>query len=475
MQHDVLAMDATTLAARIRAGAISSTAATEAYITHLQHANPALNCLVEERFAAARAEAGQADARRAQGDAQGRLFGVPVSIKEAFDVAGMRTTGGLRHRRDAVATQDADTVARLRGEGAIVLGKTNTPTLCFCQETDNKLYGRSNNPWDVTRTTGGSSGGEAALIAIGGAAVGLGSDIGGSIRFPAHFNGVIGFRSGQGQVSQQGHFPFVEDPWQERMLGLGALAKSVDDAELINAIVAKAPPPSVDMAAFSLVVPRAHPRYRLDASSARLLDSVRAFLGTQGPVTEETPPAFEQMAQWWQLIMAVDGGAGIARLAFDGKPARPWREYLRELIWHNSSYHRYLSWALIGAAMFRPSAAKWQRLLTGLQQADAAMARYLHQRVLVLPVYHGGALPHGGVYGEIFSIRHTFLRVMPYTAMPNVLGQPVLTVPVGTDEHGMPLAVQLVAACGNEAALFHVGRQLTQHFRGYVRCAAHDG
>ena len=474
MDRAILDMDATTLAAKIQSGALSSLDATNTYISHLERANPQLNCLVEDRFDAAREEAMHADAQRAQGNAAGRLFGVPISMKEAFDVAGMKTTGGLLHRRAHRATQDAHAVAKLKREGAIILGKTNTPTLCFCQETDNKLYGRSNNPWDVSRTTGGSSGGEAALIAVGGAAVGLGSDIGGSIRFPAHFNGVIGFRSGNRQVSQQGHFPFVEDPWQERLLGIGAIAKSVADAELLNTIIADHLPKEVNAEDFGIIIPPAHPRYPVDAASARLLNDVRSFFRGQGSVAEEAPPFFEKMALWWQQVMSLDGGAGIARLAFDGAVPRPWAEYLKEMTRHNSPYHRYLTWTLIGASMFRPSRKKWTVILGELQEADAAIAHYLHNRVLVLPVYHSAALPHGGVYGEIFSVRRTFLRVMPYVAMVNVMGLPALVVPVGKDAHGMPVAVQLVASVGNEQALFQAGLQLESRFGGYVRCTAYD-
>lgn len=470
----LLDMDASTLAREIRAGTISSFEAVETYIAHLQRVNGKLNCLVEDRFAQAREEARQADALRAQGRAEGRLFGVPISVKEAFDVKGMKTTGGLRHRRDCRATQDAPVVDRLRREGVIILGKTNTPTLCFCQETDNKLYGRSNNPWDLTRTTGGSSGGEAALIAVGGAAVGIGSDIGGSIRFPAHFNGVIGFRSGSRQVTQQGHFPHTEEPWQERMLGIGALAKSVDDAELLNAIIAEHPPGLVNTDRFTITVPPADPRYPLDPSSAQSLARVRDFFGKEGAVAGEPVPFLDKAASWWQMVMSVDGGAGIAQLAFDGKKPHPWREYLREIATHNSDYHRYLSWALIGTSLFQPSKRKWAALVDELKQADEVVARYLENRVLVLPVYHSAALPHGGVYAEIFSMRWTVLRVMPYVAFVNVFGLPALTVPVGTDEHGLPVAVQLVSTVGNERALFDAGRKLEKAFRGYVRCARHD-
>ncbi|MFK4997846.1 amidase family protein [Bacillus sp. N9] len=151
-------------------------------------------------------EAEAADLQVNAGNAKGKLFGVPISVKESFHVREMKTTSGLLHRKDMVMTEDAAIVQKLKDEGAIILAKTNTPSLCFCQESDNKLYGRTNNPWDVRKTAGGSSGGEAALIAVGGAAAGIGSDIGGSIRFPSHFNGVIGFKSGRNQVDVGGSF-----------------------------------------------------------------------------------------------------------------------------------------------------------------------------------------------------------------------------------------------------------------------------
>lgn len=474
MNPAILDMDATTLAARIRDGSMTSVDATDAFIKHLQHVNPTLNCLVEDRFVAARDEARRADVLATQGRTGGRLHGVPISMKEAFDVAGMKTTGGLLHRRNHRAEKDASAVARLKQEGAIILGKTNTPTLCFCQETDNKLYGRSNNPWDLDCTTGGSSGGEAALIAVGGAAVGFGSDIGGSIRFPAHFNGVIGFRSGARQVSQQGHFPFVDDPYQERMLGMGALAKSVADAELINAIVADAQPRDVDFDAFNMIIPPVDRRFPMDAPTAELLDGVRKFLASEKQVEEDPPPFFDKAALWWQLAMAADGGAGIARLAFNDHKPRPVAAFLREVLRHDASIHRFLSWTLIGTAMFRPSHAKWARLIDELHEADDAMARYLKNRVLVMPVYHTASRPHGQIYAEIFSIRRTFLRVMPYVAMVNIFGLPALTVPVGRDRRGLPIAVQLVSAVGNEQALFQAGRMLEKGFGGVKRCTAHD-
>lgn len=472
---EILDLDASTLSEKIKGGEISSLTATETYIEHLKKVNAKLNCLVEDRFDQALEEARECDERLAQGKAEGRLFGVPVSIKEAFDVAGMKTTGGLQHRQTP-RTKDALVVSRLRAEGAIVLGKTNTPTLCFCQESDNKLYGRTNNPWDLSRTAGGSSGGEGALMAVGGAAVGLGSDIGGSIRFPAHFNGVIGFKSGDQQVSQEGHFPFVEDPYQVAMLGMGAMAKSVQDAKLINDIIADHPPKEINPAEFELVIPHAHPAYPMSTETANLLNDIRTYFHTESgaePGTEY-PACFTKLALLWQLIESVDGARSIAEIAFENRSISPVREYLKELTSGKAALHRYLTWAIIGAGLFKPNAKQLHKLATDVAEAKEEVAQFLERRVMILPVYHRAALPHGKLYSEIFSIRKTFLQYLPYIAFSNVLGLPALTIPAGEDSNGLPIAVQLVSLVGNENALFYYGQMLTDQFRGYVRCKLYD-
>lgn len=471
---EILDWDATTLAEKIRNRELTVSQATETYIRQIKTVNPHLNVLVENRFAEALVEAKQCDELLNEGKAQGRLFGVPMSMKESFNVAGMRTTGGLMHRKNVVASEDAVVVARLRQEGAIILGKTNTPALCFCQETNNKLYGRTNNPWDVERTCGGSSGGEGALIAVGGAAVGFGGDIGGSIRFPAHLNGVVGFKSGNRQVPAGGHFPPTDQPLQFRMLGFGAMAKSVADAELINEIVADNPPPEISLEDFTLSVFTKDAQIPLGEETEECLKQIARHFN-QGHQVDHTPPPFlHQVSLMWQLIMSHDENGEFIAGAFGNHPFRPVWEYLKEVITGSSEYHRYLTWALIGAGLFKPSYKQLVQLKADLARADEAAASYFAKRVLILPVYHTTALPHGELYREIFSIRKTFLKFMPYIALANVLGLPALTVPVGTDKHGLPIGVQLISAGGNEKALFHFGRELEKHFRGYVRCTKYD-
>ncbi|QKG86060.1 amidase [Kroppenstedtia pulmonis] len=460
-------LDACGVLEAMGSGKVTSAQAVQGYRDQIERTNPTLNYLVEDRFAKALQEAKECDRRQQEGT--GKLWGVPISIKEAYNVAGMKTTGGLFHRKDQVEESDAAVTAKLKAAGAVILGKTNTPTLCFCQESENKLYGRTNNPWNPERTAGGSSSGEGAIIAVGGAAAGIGSDIGGSIRFPSHFNGVVGFKSGHGQVDQQGHFPFVDHPLQERMLGLGPMTKSVRDTRLIYNIIAKTPAPKKEVADYVITfLPQT--TYPLSKVTVTLMHQVKAFFNKELETEEAVPPWFDPSALMWQEIMSVDGGEGTAKIAFGDRAARPVWEYLKEITTGKSEWHRHLTWALIGARLFRPGAKRVREIEEILHQGDEELDRYLDKRILVFPVYHCGAPIHGDLYREIFSIRKTFLRYMPYVAYANVWGLPSLTIPVGTDGDGMPISLQLMSRNRNEEALFQLGEIVEKQFRGYLRC-----
>lgn len=464
----VLDMDALELAQWIREKKISSRKAVEIYIAHLNEINPSLNCLVENRFEEALMEADRADHQVETGQATGLLSGVPISMKEAFDVKGMKTTGGLLKRKDAVMDKDAEVVRRLRAEGAIILGKSNTPELCFCQETDNKLYGRTNNPHNLMRTAGGSSGGEGSLIAAGGAAAGLGSDIGGSIRFPSHFNGVVGFKSGKDQVSQDGSFPEVKNDLQNRMLGIGPMTKSVKDARAIYSIIAKKPVPAKKLDEFILnTIPASH--YPLTDDTRKLLDAVARKIASAFESEGEIPPYFDDSAGIWQEIMSIEGSSDARNEVYGEKSLNLYNSYLKERLTGKSEVHRYLSWALIGASLFRPSGKRLVKMREFLHHGDHILENYFKGRILIMPVYHKAAPEHGTVYSEIFSIRKTFKQYLPYVAYANTWGLPALTVPVGTDGEGLPIGIQLISSNGNEEALFQLGEWLEKNFDSYKR------
>lgn len=188
-------MNASEIAILIARGDLSAAEAVEAHIQRIKEVNPDLNAVVFPLFDQARAEAAEADARRQRGEPLGPLHGVPITIKDSYDVAGTPTVVGLETRVGHRAAADSPLVARLRQAGAIVLGKTNAPQVLLYNETDNAVYGRTNNPWSLDRAPGGSSGGEGAIVAAGGSAMGLGSDIGGSVREPAHSCGVHGLEA----------------------------------------------------------------------------------------------------------------------------------------------------------------------------------------------------------------------------------------------------------------------------------------
>src|SRR5262245_2892209 len=212
---------ATRLARAIRGGRLSSVEATEAHLQRIARLNGPLNALVvidHERAIKAAKAADKARSRtgaKMNSSKMGPLHGVPITIKEAFDVAGLHTTASHPPLKDNVAKADAALVARLRAAGAIILGKTNVPELCADFQTDSPLFGTTKNPWDATRSAGGSTGGGAAAVAARLSPLELGSDIGGSVRNPAHYNGIFALKPSEWRVPGRGHVPGPPRPTPE--------------------------------------------------------------------------------------------------------------------------------------------------------------------------------------------------------------------------------------------------------------------
>src|SRR6202158_3239425 len=229
---DLTFLSAVVMAEHIRKKKISPLELAEAHLTKIERLSPQLNAFVHVDGERGRREARNAEAAVLSGKDLGPLHGVPISIKSSLDVAGLRCEAGTRPRAGYGAAEDAPLVARLRNAGAIVLGVTNTPELLMAWETDNLLYGRTNSPWDLERTPGGSSGGEAAAIAGGMSAGGVGSDGGGSIRVPAHFSGICGLKPTPGRIPATGHFPVPAGPFA--LIGVvGPMARTVGDLKIL--------------------------------------------------------------------------------------------------------------------------------------------------------------------------------------------------------------------------------------------------
>ncbi len=235
MIQDPRTLSVTELAAALRRGELSSEAVTRSYLDHLEAVNSRLNAVVQVRREEALLEARAKDA--VPKEQRGVLHGVPMTVKDSLDTKGIVTTGGTKGRTAYVPPEDATVVKRVRAAGAIVMGKTNTPDLTLSFETANLVYGRTSNPFDLERTSGGSSGGAASIVAAGGSPLDLGSDTGGSIRLPSHFCGIVGLKPTAGRVPRTGHIIDYRGV-SECLTHIGPLARRVEDLALVLGVIA---------------------------------------------------------------------------------------------------------------------------------------------------------------------------------------------------------------------------------------------
>jgi amidase len=319
---------ATRIARAIRDRRVSASEVVEAHLQRIAAVNPALNAVVQTVGPRARMEALAADQARARGELRGPLHGVPMTIKDSLDTAGVISTGGTRGRATMVPDRDATVVARLRAAGAIVLGKTNTPELTLSGETDNLVYGRTNNPYDVSRTPGGSSGGAGAIIAAGGSALDIGSDTGGSIRLPAHFCGIAGIKPTSGRVPRTGHIVPFGMGAVDALTQLGPMARYVEDLMLTLPIIAGCdwrdpavvPMPLGDLQAINLIGLRVamytdNGIMPPTSETAATIRAAAAALAEAGASVEEDRPAvLERTADLANNLSGADGRAWVRRL-----------------------------------------------------------------------------------------------------------------------------------------------------------------
>lgn len=306
-------LSAVAMAEQVSAQKLSPVELLEAHLHRIERLNPELNAFVQIDAEGARRQARAAEAAVTGKQPLGPLHGVPVSIKSSIDVKGVRCEAGTKLRAGLLASRDAPLVSRLRNAGAIILGTTNTPELLMAWETDNLLYGRTNNPWDLSRTPGGSSGGEAAAIAAGCSAGGVGSDGGGSIRVPAHFSGICGLKPTPGRIPASGHFPTSVGPFA--LLGVvGPMARTVADLKVLFEVMQGPDDGDVSSAPVPVRWPDTH-----DLKKLRI-----GYFEDDGqtPVTAETRAAVHTAAE------------ALQRSGFD---VRPWRpdglEQARRLWW----------------------------------------------------------------------------------------------------------------------------------------------
>ena len=440
MTDDLWQFDATDLARLIRLGQVSSREATQACLTRLHAVNPAINAVVRvlEEEAVAAAEA--ADAARARGAALGALHGVPVTVKVNTDQAGCPTDNGVVAFRDAIASEDSPVVANLKRAGAIIVGRTNTPAFSMRMFADNALHGRTLNPRDPAVSAGGSSGGAGAAVATGIGAIAHGNDIGGSVRIPALFNGVVGLRVSLGRVPSYNPSQPIPRPVGAQLMAVqGPLTRSVRDARLALAVMAQGDPcdtrwadvplegPELPRPVRVALVPR-NPGGFTHPAQAEAVHQAGRYLADAGyAVDEAMPPGLEEIIETWHRIGSTDVlGALAPRVEELGDDDA------------RTSMRLWLE-------LYPPS--DMQGVLAALAQRDLLLWRWLtfmqQYPLVVMPTLGDLAPPH-----NLDTTREGQARVMDsirVSLISPLLGVPAIAVPVGN--HGrLRAGVQILAS-----------------------------
>ena len=420
---------ATRQAAAIRAGDLSAADLLELYIDRIERLNPALNCVITKDYDTARQAAADADTARRNGAALGPLHGLPITVKDALMTARLRSTGGARELLDNVPDVDAPVVDAVRRAGAIVMGKTNLPRWSGDIQTFNDVFGTTVNPWNVERVPGGSSGGAACAVAAGLTSFEIGTDIGGSIRFPAAFCGIFGHKPSWGVVPSTGYLDHEHGGTTEADINvIGPLTRAGDDLRLLLDVMARESGPTV--ANFAPAADRPEklnvaawiddPFCPVDDAVKSVLEDALTALRERGvAVTGATP--------------AIDPGRAAA-----------------------------LGGRMVGAATSQSSASppeinhtQWLDWQTERETFCHAWAKFFERfDIALLPVAFIPAFPHQqeGNFGTRRLIANgesrPYLDIVAWTIMVGMARLPASVVPVGFSSDGLPIAVQVVGKPG---------------------------
>lgn len=481
-----------------------------AHLARIEQTSPSLNAFVDVRAEAAIAEAVAQDEAAARGVPRGPLGGLPITIKSAIEVAGLRCETGSPTRKGRIARRDAVIVERLRRAGAIVLGTTNVAEMLMGYETDNPLHGRTSNPWDLTRTPGGSSGGESAAIAAGCSAAGVGSDGGGSIRVPAHFTGICGLKPTPGRWPSTGHQPACLGPFS-LIAAVGPMARTIGDLEVLDRVASgwdagdpmsvadaetKRPATGATQDGLRVAFFEDDGLVPVTADTRAAVRRAAAALADAGFTVEELyPPALAGAARVWEVLFAECGLIALHDELGGAERDLPiLRAYLQQSICASASSaatsaslsapsaatSAFLSAS--SAALSAPSAAaaplsassvalSAAQLIDAWAARDRLRAEFQAQlgarRVLICPVAATPAFLHGERAWEVESRRVTYLESMRYAQWFNVLGVPAAVVPVAQSSDGLPIGVQVVGLPFDDDRVLEVAALIERQCGGY--------
>jgi amidase len=455
---ELIKVSAARLAELIGQRVVSPIEVVEAYLRRIESLNPQLNAIVSVN-AQALDRAREAETELRRGCEVGVLHGVPLTIKDTIETQGLKTTSGSLLRAQHVAGEDALAVARLKSAGAIILGKTNVPEMAIPYECDNPVFGRTNNPHDRGRTSGGSSGGEAAAISACLSPAGLGSDLSGSIRVPAHFCGLFGLKPSAGRVPSSGHFPPATGPLSHGA-ALGPMARHVEDLTLLfrvmtlNAFGGTLAPTALRGRRAALCLFKRDGAVTEETLGA--MQSVRHALRAAGlEVVEETPPGLERAASLWPALFS-PASVSQLRSTYRGREEEAGPAVRAVLA----------SAEKTPPPSFAEFAAAWEER----ERLRAGLIEWMNTTpLLIAPVGAAHAFEHGArrieAGGEVLSI----FRAFGYARSANVLGLPAISVPAGRSREGLPIGVQIIGQPFAEGVVLAAASIIEAALGGWVR------
>uniref|UniRef100_A0A8D2Q4N8 Fatty acid amide hydrolase 2 n=1 Tax=Varanus komodoensis TaxID=61221 RepID=A0A8D2Q4N8_VARKO len=456
----------------------------ETYIERIRQVNPLINAVVKDRFEAALQEAHQVDKLLSEGhDDEEALqekfpfLGVPITIKEAFAIHGLPNTSGLVNRRNLISMSDATVVSRLKQAGAIPLGVTNCSELCMWFESSNRVYGRTNNAYNLECIVGGSSGGEGCILAAAGSVIGIGSDIGGSIRMPAFFNGIFGHKPTTGVVPNDGQFPNALGI-RTNFLCTGPMCRYAEDLEPMLRVMAG---PNVTKLKLDEKVSLQNIKFYFmehDGGSVfvspvdkeilqaqrKLVKNLETELGVQ--VQNVAIHKMKYSFQIWSVMMSFkDSDEQVAftdMLGDHGKPVWPSWELVKWMVGMSSHTLPAIGKILLLNKLVKYSPKTNAKLASMAQSLRTEMVNLLGEDgVLLYPSHPVVAPRHHTPLGMPFNFA--------YTAIFNILGLPVTQCPLGLSKEGLPLGIQVVAGPHNDHLTLAMARYLEKSFGGWVR------
>jgi amidase len=457
---DFLFWSATRIAREIRDGNLTSSEVVGGCLDRIEQVNPKINAVVQLVAERALREAGEMDRLAARNQFMGPLHGVPISLKDSLDTAGMVSTGGTMGRKDFIPDEDAPVVQRLRAAGAVLMAKTNTPELTLSGETNNAIYGRTSNPYDLTRSPGGSSGASAALIAAGGAALELGSDTGGSIREPAHFCGITGLKPTSGRTPRTGHIVPHSGGVLDSLTQIGPMARYVEDLALalpiicgpdgVDSSVVPVPvrdPGSVDLSRLRIAFYTENGVTPLDENIGRVVTHAAHSLKDQGLQVEQVPlPGMQNLVELVSELRQVSNRwfiCGLLDRYGTSDPGQDLAEYTVNF-------------------KLKTTDAISLELMASIDQAKSQALQFISKfDAIICPPSHTVARVHGASYADSYE-------TWSYITIYNLLGWPGVVVRAGTsDNENLPVGVQVVTAPWREDIALAVAAKIESDCGGY--------